>query len=203
MEFKSLLSLSLNMELLDLEEILKIVAGLYNRKQKGWQVLVGPADSGLFVVDITGPDNFASEIVMNVPFVPFSLPVNISDLPRPLRPIGRGVILEEDSEKFPTTSAPYGIRQMTRKMYRDHKKIERMFYSGAPIQEVLRLSYEKISRPLKKLPVLSFNQTTSRAIGPFGYLYELAEVSGKHSEIRRRLLADVIESRYKARSYAV
>jgi hypothetical protein len=167
----------------------------YDKKEKGWEAFARPIGRGLFELTFKGPDILLM-IVQDTPYASMMVE-EISDLPAPWRPVGRGVILDEDPAKVKVTSDPYGLRQVSRRTFGNLMRISRMVSHGMPASEAHRLYNEKVARPHIREPVVTYGKITTPVIsvGPLMRLQSPLYISEEQMKLRAELAADAI--RYK------
>jgi len=91
-------------EILTLQQAYEMLKKSYDKKEKGWEAFARPINHGLFELTFKGPDILLM-IVQDTPYASMMVE-EISDLPAPWRPVGRGVILDEDPAKVNIKSDP-------------------------------------------------------------------------------------------------
>ena len=188
-------------EILELEEIWKLVRKLYEKKKEGWSAYAGISKNKLFDLLIKGPDAVV-EIFQDQPY-DFMLE-NISQLPRPWRPLGKGIVLDADPEKIPNAKEAYGLRPVQRETFENLIKVLQMIYGGEERERERGLrAYNRILDEHIKTPVISYNEICSQmiSIGPFLYQQNLIEISPNQRKLREKLEAEVMKMQRMRISY--
>jgi hypothetical protein len=182
-------------EILELEEIWALIRKLYGKKKEGWSASIGMSKNNLFDFLIKGPDAVI-EIVQDPPY-PLMLE-NISLLPRPWRPLGKGVVLDVDPQKIPSVIGAYGLRPVEKQTFEGLMKVLDMIYRGEKREEIAK-AYNRILREHIKTPVVSYEEIYSPivSIGPFNYQPSLIDISSNQRKPREKLEAEVIKMQRK------
>jgi hypothetical protein len=187
-------------EFLSLEELTEVFARLYRKKKEGWQVVRKSAGNNLFDFIVKGPDILA-EIIQDSPYI---LPIEgiISSLPRPWRPVGKAVILDEDPTKINFKSGPYGFRPLDKKTFKGLMRTAEMAHLGLPVERVIE-HYDRVVREHARQRVIYHDETPTRliSIGSVGYRPSLMDISASQINLRAKLIDETM--RMQRREYVV
>jgi len=187
-------------ELLNLEDLIEMIARSYEKKKKGWEVVRKTVENNLFDFIIKGPD-IVTEVIQDDPFL---VPIvdGIRNLPRPWRPVGKAAILDEDPTKINFGSYPYGFRPVDRKTFEGMMRTIEMMHRQLPKEEVMG-HYERVNRQHFKSPVVGYGEISVpiMSIGPFDYRPNLMDISEKQRELRAKLITET--RRMQRRGYVV
>lgn len=189
-------------EILDLEEAWALVRKLYGRKEEGWSCLVGITESKLLSFLLKGPDADI-KIVQDNPLT--FLSEEMSQIPEPWKPVGRGVVLDEDLTKIPTASQPYGLRPISKKTFENMMYVAQMIERGRPEGEIA-YHMDTIIREHIQQPVASYDQLRGgqpASIGPYGFAPRPFDISPAQRELESRLDAEVRGLQRKRHPYVI
>lgn len=181
-------------EFLELEEAVEILKRLYGKNQEGWRGASGIAGNGLIEYVIKGPD-ISVHIVHDSPyFIP--LMSKISTLPKPWRPAGKAVMLDEPPTGVKFGPTPYGLRAVSRKTFEGMLNILGMMFHGLPREEV-DAHYRRLFEKHVKQPVVGYDGLITPVItaGPYVDQLNLADISEEQRELRAKLIDDTIRMR--------
>jgi hypothetical protein len=188
-------------EILELEEVWELIKKLYGKKKEGWSAYFRRSKNELFDLLFKGPD-VVIEVVQDQ-LHPFMLE-NISELPRPWRPLGKGAVLDVDPNLIASATEAYGLRPVSREIFEGLLEISRMIKIGEKEERILR-AYEGIVRRHAQTPVISYNEIFSPiiSIGPLSYQPNLADISPNQKKLREKLEAEVMKMLRMRRSYII
>lgn len=189
-------------EILSLEEIWALVRRQYGKKEKGWGCVVGLTKNNLLSFLLRGPD-ILIEIVQDNPLT--FLTEEDAHMPEPLRPVGMGVVLDEDLTKIgiPGMQTPYGLRQVSKRTFDKIMRIGWMVEEGRPDEEIAYHMNMTIREHLRQ-PVVGYNQLQERQPSSSG-IYNLTpshfDISPAQRELEEKLDAEVRRLQRKRTSY--
>jgi hypothetical protein len=172
-------------KILELEEAWELIRKLYGKKKEGWSAYIGRKDD-LFEFLFKGP-GIVIEIVQDQPH-PFMLG-DISRLPEPWKPLGKGAILDINPNLIPNAIGAYGLRPVSREMLETLMKISYMSQKKEEKEKILK-AYDNILRRHVRTPVVGYNEISSPiiSIGPFYHSnLNLDDISPSQKKLRENL----------------
>ena len=195
-------------DILELEDAWALLRRLYRKKKEGWTAISGLTDNGLLSFLFKGPDDVI-EIVQDNHLT--FLGGDMSRLPRPWRPSGKGVVLDEDITKLPPLPMPgkYGVRPISQKMFKEMMRISMMTDMEAPMGEIAYRMNRAIEEHMQQ-PLVSYNQIHKRkgrgnnprfTTGMYTFFPSLIDISPEQRKLEARLDAEVRRMQRKRHPY--
>jgi len=186
-------------EILELEEIWALVRRLYGKKKEGWTAYRRMTENKLIDFIVKGPDVIV-EIVQDSPDI--LMLEDISRFPISWRPLGKGVVLDEDPSRVPSASERYGLRPVSRRTFETYMKIWEMIQREEEKEKILRI-YDRMMAEHVRVPVAGYDEvyTPVASIGPAKYRPDLMDISASQRKLRTKLENQVRMMQRKRMSY--
>lgn len=176
-------------ETLELKDAWALVRKLYSKKEEGWGCVTGLTKSGFLSFLFKGPDDVIEIVQEMSREKPMSfLAMELDQVPPPWRPLGMGVVLDEDITKLPEMPEIYGMRTISPKTMKNLMRIGKMIETRMP-NEQIAYYMDRLMKDHLSQPVASFNQARMQpvSVGAYAFAPALIDISPAQRELEDKL----------------